>query len=59
MATTDQKERYLQQVARCYELAATMRGDRATWMARLAEIYAEMADDPEAVEPPAIYVERS
>ena len=59
MATIDQKERYLQQVARCYELVATMSGDRATWMARLAKIYAEMADDPEAVEPPAIYVERS
>jgi len=28
-------------------------------MARLAEIYAEMADDPEAVEPPAIYIELS
>ena len=56
--TIDQKERYRQQAARCYELVATMSGDKATWMVRLAEIYAGLADDPDAVERPAIYVER-
>jgi len=59
MAAIDQKVRNLQQVARCYELVAATSGDRATWMARLAEIYAKMADGPEGVEPPAIYIERS
>jgi hypothetical protein len=58
MASIDQKERYRQQAARCYELVATMSGERATWMARLAETYAALAEDPDAVEPPAIYVER-
>ena len=37
MVTIDQKERYRQQAARCYELVATMSGERATWMVRLAE----------------------
>ena len=58
MVTIDQKERYRQQAARCYELVATMSGERATWMVRLAETYAALAEDPDAVEPPAIYVER-
>jgi hypothetical protein len=57
MASIDQKERYRQQTARCYELVATMSGDRATWMVRLAETYAALAEDPDAVELPAIYVE--
>src|SRR3984893_11165932 len=58
MASIDQKKRYRQQAARCYELVATMSGDRATWMVRLAETYAALAEDPDAAEPPAIYVER-
>ena len=59
MVTIDQKERYRQQAARCYELAATMSGERATWMVRLAETYTALAeDDHDAAEPPAIYVER-
>jgi hypothetical protein len=58
MVTIDQKERYRQQAARCYELAATMSGERATWMVRLAETCAALAeDDHDAAEPPAIYVE--
>jgi hypothetical protein len=59
MVTSDQKERYRQQAARCYELVATMSGERATWMVRLAETYTALAeDDHDAAEPPAIYVER-
>jgi hypothetical protein len=58
MVTIDQKERYRQQAARCYELVATMSGDRVTWMVRLAETYMALAEDPDAAEPPAIYVER-
>jgi len=58
MTTIDQKERYLQQAALCYEIAGTMSGEGAASMVRLAEIYGALAEDPDAVETPAIYVER-
>ena len=58
MTTIDQKERYLQQAALCYEIAGTMSGEGAASMVRLAEIYAALAEDPDTVETPAIYVER-
>ena len=58
MTTIDQKECYLQQAALCYEIAGTMSGEGAASMVRLAEIYGALAEDPDAVETPAIYVER-
>jgi hypothetical protein len=57
MTTIDQKERYLQQAALCYEIAGTMSGEGAASMMRLAKIYAALADNPDGIETPAIYVE--
>lgn len=47
MAGIDQKERYRQRAALCYEIAATMSGDRATSMMRLGYTYAGLADEPD------------
>jgi DNA-directed RNA polymerase subunit RPC12/RpoP len=44
MATTDQKERYRQRAALCYEIAATITGDNATSMRRLGNTYAGLAE---------------
>jgi hypothetical protein len=43
MAIVDQKERYRRQAALCYEIAATMAGERAISMARLGDAYAALA----------------
>jgi hypothetical protein len=45
MAGIDQKERYRQRAALCYEIAATISGDSATSMTRLGDTYAGLADD--------------
>jgi hypothetical protein len=58
MTTIDQKECYLQQAALCYEIAASATGERAASMVRLGDTYSALAEDPDAVETPAIYVER-
>jgi predicted RNA-binding Zn-ribbon protein involved in translation (DUF1610 family) len=57
MVTIDQKERYRRQAALCLEIAATMSGERAASMARLAETYAALAEDEITLAPPAIYVD--
>jgi hypothetical protein len=44
MATVDQKERYRQRAALCYDIAATLAGDTATSMKRLGDSYAELAE---------------
>ena len=43
MAIVDQKERYRRQAALCYEIAATMDGERAISMIRLGDTYAALA----------------
>jgi hypothetical protein len=58
MTTIDQKECYLRQAALCYEIAASVTRERAASMVRLGDTYSALAEDPEAIEPPAIYVER-
>jgi hypothetical protein len=58
MTTIVQKECYLRQAARCYEIAASVTGERAASMVRLGDTYSALAEDPDAIEPPAIYVER-
>jgi hypothetical protein len=58
MTTIVQKEWYLRQAARCYEIAASVTGERAASMVRLGDTYSALAEDADAVEPPAIYVER-
>jgi hypothetical protein len=45
MAGIDQKQRYRQRAALCYEIAATISGDSATSMTRLGDTYAGLADD--------------
>jgi DNA-directed RNA polymerase subunit RPC12/RpoP len=45
MATINQKERYRQRAALCYEIAATLSGDTATSMRRLGNSYSELAED--------------
>jgi hypothetical protein len=45
MAKVNQKDRYRQQAALCYEIAATMLGDKATAMKRLGDIYARLVED--------------
>jgi len=45
MAGIDQKERYRQRAALCYDIAATISGDSATAMRRLADTYAKLAED--------------
>jgi hypothetical protein len=45
MVKVDQKERYRQRAALCYEIAATMSGDKATSMMRLGDTYAGLAED--------------
>jgi RNase P subunit RPR2 len=51
MAIVDQKERYRRQAALCYEIAATMAGERAISMARLGDTYAALATDPDRLLP--------
>jgi RNase P subunit RPR2 len=51
MAIVDQKERYRRQAALCYEIAATMTGERAISMARLGDTYAALATDPDRLLP--------
>jgi hypothetical protein len=46
MAVVDQKERYRRQAALCYDIAATMTGERATSMLLLGDTYAALAVDP-------------
>jgi hypothetical protein len=58
MTTIVQKECYLRQAALCYEIAASVTGERAASMVRLGDTYSALAEDADAVEPPAIYVER-
>jgi DNA-directed RNA polymerase subunit RPC12/RpoP len=43
MATIDQKERYRQRAALCYEIAATLSGDTAASMRRLGDSYTGLA----------------
>jgi hypothetical protein len=45
MAKVDQKDRYRQRAALCYEIAATMFGDKATSMKRLGDTYAGLIED--------------
>jgi hypothetical protein len=51
MATIDQKERYRQRAALCYEIARTMTGERAASMVRLADTYSALAENPDALRP--------
>ena len=51
MAVVDQKERYRRQAALCYDIAATMTGERATSMLLLGDTYAALAADPEGLPP--------
>jgi hypothetical protein len=44
MAAIDQKERYRQRAALCYDIAATLAGDPATSMKRLGDSYAGLAE---------------
>jgi DNA-directed RNA polymerase subunit RPC12/RpoP len=44
MAGIDQKERYRQRAALCYDIAATIPGDSAIAMRRLADTYAGLAE---------------
>ena len=46
MPVVDQKERYRQQAALCYEIAAGLAGERATSMIRLGDTYGALAVDP-------------
>jgi hypothetical protein len=46
MAVLDQKERYRRQASLCYDIAATMTGERAMSMLRLGDTYASLAIDP-------------
>ena len=43
MAMIDQKERYRQRAALCYEIAATLSGDTARSMKRLGDCYSGLA----------------
>ena len=45
MAKVNQKDRYRQRAALCYEIAATMFGDKAISMKRLGDIYAGLIED--------------
>jgi len=45
MAKVNQKDRYRQRASLCYEIAATMFGDKATSMKRLGDIYAGLIED--------------
>lgn len=45
MAGIDQKGRYRQRAALCYDIAATISGDSATAMKRLGDTYANLAED--------------
>jgi hypothetical protein len=47
MATIDQKERYRQRAALCYEIAATLSGDTAVSMRRLGDSYTGFAEAPD------------
>jgi len=51
MAVVDQKERYRQQAALCYEIAAELVGERAISMMRLGDTYAALAVDPHRLLP--------
>jgi hypothetical protein len=51
MATIDQKERYRQRAALCYEIAATMTGDKAASMVRLGDTYSALAKNPDHARP--------
>jgi hypothetical protein len=55
MTTIDQKECYLRQAALRYEIAASVTGERAASMVRLGDTYSTLAENPDAVEPPAIF----
>jgi hypothetical protein len=44
MATIDQKERYRQRAALCYEIAATLSADTAASMRRLGDSYTGLAE---------------
>jgi hypothetical protein len=58
MTTIDQKDCCLRQATLCYEIAASGTGERAASMVRLGDTYSTLAEDPDAVEPLAIYIER-
>ena len=45
MAKINQKDHCRQRAALCYEIAATMLGDKATSMIRLGDTYAGLAED--------------
>ena len=47
MATIDQKERYRQRAALCYEIAATLSGDTASSMKRLGDSHSGLAEGSE------------
>jgi RNase P subunit RPR2 len=51
MAVVDQKERYRRQAALCYDIAATIIGERATSMIRLGDTYGALAVDPDRLLP--------
>jgi hypothetical protein len=51
MAIVDQKQRYRRQAALCYEIAATMTGERAASMIQLGDTYAALAVDSDRLLP--------
>jgi hypothetical protein len=51
MAIVNQKERYRRQAGLCYEIAATMTGERAISMIRLGDTYGALATDPDRLLP--------
>jgi hypothetical protein len=51
IAVVDLKERYRRQASVCYEIAATMSGERAISMLRLGDTYAALASDPDRLLP--------
>jgi predicted RNA-binding Zn-ribbon protein involved in translation (DUF1610 family) len=51
MATIDQKQRYRQHAALCYELAKSMAGEKAASMVRLGDTYSALADNPDKTRP--------
>jgi hypothetical protein len=57
MAVVDQKERYRRQAALCYDIAATMTGERATSMLLLGDTYSALAVNPDGL-PPTVFVPR-
>jgi len=51
LAVVDQKERYRRRAVACYEIAATLTGERASSMVRLGDTYAALAAYPDRLLP--------